>query len=83
MQLAQEERLKLEALSHRFYMDTPFPFINMRLVREYIQRMGNLVDVVVEPYRFDVVFKSPRMICYALVGYLLPTKGNMTVVFRT
>lgn len=74
----------LEAIetSHRFYFDSLFPFVNTRFMWSYIAANDGMIDAAVEPVRFGLIAKSPKLLAEGLLGYFFPPPGNILVSFR-
>lgn len=74
----------LEPLSiyRRFYFDSFFPAVNTRFLWEYINRNGGFLDVCVKPLNLGMVFRSPKLMLYALLGYFWPERGNILLTYR-
>lgn len=73
--------LRAVACSERFYVEGPLPGMSLRFSRAYVRAHGGVMDVLFEPPRTDRVVRSPRLLLTALLGALIPARGNMTVVF--
>lgn len=82
LSLGEKNGLVPEHIHRRFYFDSLFPGVNTRFMWAYIGDTGGMIDAAVEPPQVTRVFKSPRLIFYALFGYFFPQKGNMLVSFR-
>jgi hypothetical protein len=80
--LAFSKGLKLIKLNKRWYLDTIFPFVNCRFIYNYIQKNGNVLDVVLELAQLQILLIYLLLIFYVFVGYFFRWPGNMTVVFR-
>lgn len=80
--LGERAALKVLAVQDRFYFDTWVPTVNTRFIWEYVYSTGGFIDVCVKPLRWQHLLRSPRLIFFALFGYLFPPKGNMVMVFR-
>ena len=81
-QLGKEAGLRIEEVYRRFYFDTLYPTVNTRFMEEYVRATGNVIDVVVEKPRPDVVLRSRRLLFHAFFGYFAPPRGNMMFFFR-
>ncbi len=82
MNLALSKGLEVVEFSKRWYNDTLYPLVNTRFMWTYVQQTGNVIDVLQEPPRWQVLLTSPLLIFYAFAGYFFRMPGNMTVVFR-
>ncbi len=82
LQLGKDIGLIFKHIYHRWYYDTLFPTVNYRFIQEYMQRAGNVLDVVVEPPRIGMVLASPPLLFYALFGYFFPPRSEMMVLFQ-
>ena len=80
--LGKSNRLEPIHTSRRFYMDTPYPFINTRFIWDYTMKTGGYIDAQGEPPRFDVILSSPPLLAKAFFGYFAPNRGSMIVSFR-
>jgi 2-polyprenyl-3-methyl-5-hydroxy-6-metoxy-1,4-benzoquinol methylase len=80
--LAEEFGLFPERTYRRFYFDSLYPSVNTRFMWAYIAEKGGMIDAAVEPPDPLLVWKSPRLIFYALFGYFFPPRGNILVGFR-
>jgi 2-polyprenyl-3-methyl-5-hydroxy-6-metoxy-1,4-benzoquinol methylase len=74
--------LRTVRIDRRSYYDTLYPFLNARFGGEYLRRAGNVMDAVFEKPRAGLIFGSPRMLFYAMAGYFLPPRGNITAFFK-
>ncbi len=81
-QLGSEAGLNVEDVYRRFYFDTLYPTVNTRFMEEYVRATGNVIDVVVEKPRPEVVLRSHRLLFHAFFGYFTPPRGNMMFFFR-
>ncbi len=81
-QLGTGAGLEVEDVYRRFYFDTLYPTVNTRFMEEYVRATGNVIDVVVEKPRPDVVLRSHRLLFHAFFGYFAPPPGNMMFFFR-
>ena len=82
LKMAEENGLTAEQIYRRFYFDSLFPGVNTRFMWAYIAETGGMIDAAVEPPQVARVFKSPRLLFYALFGYFFPPRGNILVTFR-
>jgi 2-polyprenyl-3-methyl-5-hydroxy-6-metoxy-1,4-benzoquinol methylase len=80
--LGRENWLSPSHVSHRFYMDTLYPFINTRFIWDYTVKTGGYIDAQGEPPRFDVILRSPPLLAKAFLGYFAPNRGSMIISFR-
>lgn len=69
-------------IHRRFYYDTLVPGVNVRFMWNYIQKIGGLIDVAVEPLDWRTVLGSPSLIFYAFFGYLFRMPGNILITFQ-
>lgn len=83
-QLAQESRLELIEMQRRHYLDTLIPTVNLRCAWEYVAVNGGLVDALVEPPNWRLLFSRfrPRLLFFAFFGYFFPARGNMLACLR-
>lgn len=82
LSLGEQHELHLAEYSNRSFYDTLIPGINFRAITYYIQKTGNLFDVVVEPLRFLTIFTSPLLIFYIFLGYFFRISNQITAVFK-
>lgn len=82
LKLGQAFGLKAIQVSHRFYTDTLYPFLNSRFGEAYQRRCGGVIDILFEEPQLNLVYRSPQLLFYALAGYFLPPRSNMTACFR-
>ena len=61
--------------------DSCWPAVGERFFFEFTRAHGNVIDCQVEPVRWGVLLKSPRIWFSALLGSLLPLKAQMLVLF--
>lgn len=80
--LATHFGLKVEHRYPRFYFDSLYPGVNTRFMWTYVNKLGGLIDACVEPPRFDVVWRSPKLLFFAFFGYFFPPKGNILLSMR-
>lgn len=69
-------------VEHRWYADTLYPFINSRFLFGYVNATGGVIDAAFEPWRADVVLRSPRLLMHGLVGGCFNPRKDV-VVFAT
>lgn len=81
--LARDSGLELVARYPRYYLDTPWPSANTRVIMEYLRRCGNWIDAAFEPPRWGLVLRSPALWYYGLFGYFHTPPGQMALVFRS
>lgn len=81
LNLGNQYGLELIQYSNRSFYDTWIPGVNSRAIAYYIQKTGNLLDVVTEPPRFFTILTSPLLIFYVFLGYLFPPSNQMTIFF--
>jgi len=82
LRFGKRSGLEVIATYRRFYFDSLVPTVNTRFMWEYINQNGGFLDVCVQPLNLSMVFRSPRLILYALLGYLWPERGNILMSFR-
>lgn len=84
VQLAQNSHLELIEMQRRHYLDTIIPTVNLRFAWEYVAANGGLVDALVEPPNWRLMFSRfrPRLLFFALFGYFFHTQGNMLACLR-
>ena len=82
MNLALSQGLEVVEFSKRWYVDTLYPLVNTRFLWTYLQQSENVIDVLQEPLRWQILLTSPLLIFYSFAGYFFRMPGNMTVVFR-
>jgi len=82
LDFCREEGLFPEFRSHRFYFDTLVPTVNTRFMWTYIQKTGGMLDVAVEPPRWGFILRSPELLLWAFLGYVVRMPGNMMFTFR-
>ena len=82
MRLASQSGCQLQMITHRFYLDTLFPFVNTRFAWSYLRRMGNHLDTAAEGLRISNVLSSPKLLFFAFFGYFFPVRSNFVAVFR-
>lgn len=80
--LGEQHELHLAEYSNRSFYDTLIPGINLRAITYYIQKTGNLLDVVIEPIRFIAILTSPLLIFYIFLGYFFHASNQITAVFK-
>ena len=92
VRIGRENGLTPSQRSRRFYMDTPYPFINTRFIWGYMAALGGYLDVLGgfvdlegkgDAPRFSVLFRSPTLLAKAFFGYYFPDRGNMILSFRS
>ena len=90
--IGRENGLTLSQRLRRFYMDTPYPFINTRFIWGYIAALGGYLDALGgfvdsegrgDAPRLGVVFRSPSLLAKAFFGYYFPGGANMILSFRS
>lgn len=81
LQLGAEFGLEVVHTYRRFYFDSLYPSVNTRFMWAYVQRTGGMIDVCVESPRLKVIFRSPKLIFYALFGYFFPPRSNILFTF--
>jgi len=69
-------------IEHRWYADTLYPFINSRFLFGYVHATGGFIDAAFEPWRADVVLRSPRLLMQGLTGGCFNPRKDV-VVFAT
>ncbi len=79
--LGQQSGLQIQHVDHRFYSDTPVPFVNQRFLWKYVEANGNNIDTFFED---KPLFSSPELLGLALFGYYLPfpQSGHMIAYLR-
>jgi SAM-dependent methyltransferase len=82
MEITQSYGFEPVQIYRRFYFDSPIPGVNVRFMWAYIKRCEGLIDVAVEPFRWGMVLRSPRLIFLALFGYLSRSPGNILISFK-
>jgi SAM-dependent methyltransferase len=82
LDLGRDFDLFPEKICLRGYFNSPFPTVNWRFVRGYVEATGGLLDAGFESPRFDVIFRSPSLVFSAFLGALFPTHDNMLISFR-
>lgn len=80
--LAMETGLKLVRTYRRSYMDTALPFANYRFLEEFNAALGHDLDAALDPSSNAVVLRKPKLLFYALFGYLCPSAYEPAVVLR-
>jgi SAM-dependent methyltransferase len=92
LRLGHENGLTPAQRLHRFYMDSPYPFINTRFIWAYIAVLGGYLDALGgfidsegkgDSPRLDILFRSPDLLWKAFFGYFFPGNTNMIVSFRS
>lgn len=66
----------------RYYLDTLWPLLNYRFVREYVRRCNNELDAIFELPRLSTLIYPPSLVFYALFGYFFAPRSEMMVIFR-
>jgi 2-polyprenyl-3-methyl-5-hydroxy-6-metoxy-1,4-benzoquinol methylase len=74
--------LELQGLEHHYFIDTPWPAVNLRFVWEYVHATGGVLDVVFEPPQTGLVLRSPKLSFYALFGYWFSPQTSIAAAFR-
>lgn len=82
MNLAAERGLHAEHRYRRFYFDSLYPSVNTRFIWAYVDALGGMLDAVIEPPRYDVIFRSPKLLFWMFFGYFFPSRANILVSFR-
>lgn len=82
LELGQAAGLDLVDLHHRWVADTPFPVVNNRFIMEYIASSGHVINSVTDPPKVGMVLASPRLMFFAIFGYLFPPPDAMGAFFR-
>lgn len=82
IRLASEHGCRLQTITHRFYLDTLFPFVNTRFAWTYLRRMGNHLDIAADGLRIANVLYSPQLLFFAFFGYFFPVRSNFVAVFH-
>ncbi len=80
--LGAQAGLEVAGVDPRFAFDTPVPFVNWRFGKAYLRQTGNLLDVLFERPRPEVLLAAPGLLFDALFGYFFPPPGYTTVFFR-
>jgi SAM-dependent methyltransferase len=66
----------------RSYHDLMCPGLNARATNQYQRLRDGTMDVLFEPIQKAAALSSPKFIYFALFGYFLSFKADMTIVFR-
>lgn len=82
MDIAKQQGLQPEHRYRRFYFDSLYPSINTRFIWAYVDALGGMLDVAIEPPRYDVIFRSPKLLFWMFFGYFFPSRANILVSFR-
>ncbi len=80
--LVRKAGLDVLDFTNRFYFDSWIPAANTRFMWTYVAMKGNFIDVCVEPPDWNFVLRSPKLMFYALFGYLFRIPGNMLFVLK-
>ncbi len=69
---------------HRFYLDSPYPFLNVRFLWAYLAKRGGYLDVLFdgESQPPGFLIRSPSLLFKAFFGYFFPHDRNMIISFR-
>lgn len=81
--LGREHGLKPVSMTDRFPFDTRWPVLNWAFLKEYVYQTGGVFDVLVEKPQFSKLLTSPRLVFLAAFGYLVYSKENMIVAFKS
>lgn len=82
LNLGLNQGLNVVDVYKRCYVDTLYPFVNSRFFYSYIRRAGDVIDVIFDEPRLDLILASPLLLFYAFTGYFFPHRGNMMIFFR-
>ncbi|MBV9744051.1 MAG: class I SAM-dependent methyltransferase [Acidobacteriia bacterium] len=91
LHLGRENGLRLSLRLHRWYLDTPYPFLNTAFLFGYVDARGGYIDVLIEnttgkltgdPPSRGFLLRNPTLLFKAFFGYYFPKKTNMTLCFR-
>jgi len=80
--IAQNTGFSLLKIRRRFCFDTLYPFINSQFIWRYVIASGNWLDVVVDMPKPKNILANPSLIIWGLIGYLIPRRGSMVMMFR-
>ena len=80
--LCQNAGLKLETVSYRFFLDTPFPMGNTRFIKSYLKANGGYLDSAFEQPQIGLVLRSSKLLVLGILGYFLRSKGHIVCIFR-
>lgn len=82
-QLAAEAGFNLILSTCRVLGDTPWPFVNTRLMCEYVRKRDNTLDALFDREKwFTTVLRHPELLFYGLFGYFLNRRSFMTMFFK-
>jgi SAM-dependent methyltransferase len=79
MNLAFSKGLEVVVFYKRAYWDTLYPMVNTRFLWTYVHQTENVIDVLGEPLRWQLLLTSPLLIFYSFADYFFRMPGNMTV----
>ena len=91
LRLGREHGLTPTHRRLRFYMDSPYPFVNTRFIWGYVAAQGGYLDALGgfidaegkgDPPQLGMLFRSPSLLSKAFFGYFFPDHANMIVSFR-
>jgi len=82
IRLGAETGMNLVRVYQRSYMDTGLPFANYRFLEEFNAALGHNLDAALDPSSATVVLRKPRLLFYAIFGYLFPSACEPAVVLR-
>jgi SAM-dependent methyltransferase len=85
LQLGRENGLKPSLRLRRWWIDSPYPFINTHFIWGYMAMQGGYIDVLVDrqPPPRGFLFRTPSLLFKAFFGYFFPARRNMIVSFRS
>ena len=82
LDLGRQAGLELVDLHYRWVADTPFPAVNNRFMIEYVGKSGHVLDALTDPPQVGKVLLSPKLLFFAVFGYLFPPSDAMGAFFR-
>jgi SAM-dependent methyltransferase len=85
LELGRENGLEPSLRLHRWWIDSPYPFVNTHFMWGYVAMQGGYVDVLFnrQPPPRGFLFRTPSLLFKALFGYFFPARRNMIVSFRS
>lgn len=85
LQLGRENGLKPSMRLHRWWIDSPYPFMNTHFLWGYVAMRGGYIDALFDhqPPPRGFLFRTPSLLFKAFFGYFFPSRRNMIVSFRS
>lgn len=75
--LIERNGLRVARLTRRSFYDTRVPCVNWRFVDQNLRSLDRMLDCMVEYQSSRRILRNPRLVFWALFGYLLPLRDSM------